>query len=291
MNESERERVEAARALLNPCLVCPRKCRVNRLAGETGYCGIGPDAVVSSAGPHFGEEPPLVGHGGSGTIFLAGCNLLCRFCQNDDLSHGRRGRAVSLDECAAAMLALEAEGCHNINFVTPTHVMPQLLEAVILARQRGLRVPVVWNCGGYESVESLRLLEGYVEIYMPDAKFADAGTAKRLADAADYPEVMKAAIREMHRQVGDLRVEHGVAVRGLLVRHLVMPEGLVEARAVVDFLADEISLHTCVNIMGQYHPEYHAHADPVARGRPTPQEIAEARDYALRRGLRLCDAL
>jgi len=289
MDENERKTLDEARSLLNPCRVCPRNCRVNRPAGELGYCKIGAEAVVSSAGPHFGEEPPLVGSGGSGTIFLAGCNLLCIFCQNYDISHGRQGAPAEPADIARVMLLLAGRGCHNVNFVTPTHVMPQLLEAVILARQKGLRVPVVWNCGGYESLEALGLLDGHVEIYMPDAKFTDAGTAKRLANAADYPEVMKAAIREMHRQVGDLVMERGIARRGLLVRHLVMPAGGAEARAVVDFLADEVSPNTYVNIMGQYHPEYHAHTDPVIRGYPTPEEIAEAREYALRRGLRLSD--
>jgi putative pyruvate formate lyase activating enzyme len=289
MNESERKTLEAARSLLNPCRVCPRNCRVNRLSHELGCCGIGAEAVVSSAGPHFGEEPPLVAHGGSGTIFLAGCNLLCIFCQNYDISHARHGTPAECGDIAKIMLLLERRGCHNINFVTPTHVMPQLLEAVILARERGLRLPVVWNCGGYESLESLGLLAGHVEIYMPDAKFADTRTAKRLANAADYPEVMKAAIREMHRQVGDLVMEHGIALRGLLVRHLVMPAGAAEAHAVIDFLADEVSPNTYVNIMGQYHPEYHAHGDPVIARQATPEEVASARDYALQRGLRLSD--
>jgi len=289
MNEADREKIAAARAMLSPCRVCPRNCGVDRLAGETGTCGIGTQAVVSSAGPHFGEEPPLVGRRGSGTIFLAGCNLLCIFCQNYDISHGRRGTPSTPGEIAEIMLLLERRGCHNVNFVTPTHVMPQLLEAIVAAREAGLRVPVVWNCGGYESVEALRLLEGYVEIYMPDAKFADASTAARLAHAPDYPEVMWAALREMHRQVGDLVIERGVARRGLLVRHLVMPGCADESQAIIDFLADEISADTYVNVMGQYHPEYHARDDPVIGRYPTQEEIRSAREHARRRGLRLSD--
>lgn len=289
MKDDERKRLEAARAMLNPCRVCPRDCGVDRPAGELGYCGIGGSAVVSSVGPHFGEEPVLVGRGGSGTIFLAGCNLLCMFCQNYDISHGRRGTPATPAEVAQMMLLLERRGCHNVNFVTPTHVMPRLLEAVMIARDAGLRVPVVWNCGGYESVEALRLLEGYVEIYMPDAKFADTETARRLANAPDYPERMKAALKEMHRQVGDLVVEHGVAKRGLLVRHLVMPAGAVETRAILDFLARELSANTYVNVMGQYRPEFRARGDPVIGRYPTQEEIVSARDYARRHGLRLSD--
>lgn len=289
MKEEDHRKLEAARAMLNPCRVCPRNCRVDRPSGELGYCGIGVEPLVSSAGPHFGEEPPLVGRGGSGTIFLAGCNLLCVFCQNYDISHDRRGTPTAPADVARMMLLLERRGCHNINFVTPTHVMPQLLEAILLAREGGLRVPVVWNCGGYESVEALRLLEGHVEIYMPDTKFGDAATAERLAAASDYPQVMKAALREMHRQVGDLVMEGGVARRGLLVRHLVMPGGAAETRSIIDFLADEISGNTYVNVMGQYRPEYRAGGDPTIARYPTREEIRAARAWALGRGLRLSD--
>ncbi len=305
MDDSDKKRLAAVYALMRPCRVCPRNCRVDRPAGKLGYCRVGPDALVASAGPHFGEEPPLVGTGGSGTIFLAGCNLLCSFCQNYDISHLAREGTVPLNgdseegqspfpRCSPAQIAeimrlLEARGCHNINFVTPSHVMPQLLDAILLAREAGLTVPVVWNCGGYESVEALRLLEGKVGIYMPDAKFWEPATAARLAQAPDYPEVMRAALREMHRQVGDLEVKSALATRGLLVRHLVMPGGLDEARAILDFLADEISPNTCVNVMGQYRPEYHARRDPVIHRRPTDEEIDSARDHARRRGLRLVE--
>ena len=289
MNETDRQRLAAARELLNPCRVCPRNCRVDRVRGEFGTCGIGDELVISSVGPHFGEEPQLVGRGGSGTIFLAGCNLLCVFCQNADISHGRRGTRAEPADVARMMLMLARRGCENVNFVTPSHVMPRLLEAILLARDEGLTVPVVWNCGGYESVEALRLLEGQVEIYMPDAKFATADTARTLADAPDYPEVMQAALREMHRQVGDLVTTHGVARRGLLVRHLVMPGLAHETRAILDFLADEISPDTSVNVMGQYRPEYHASQAPAIDRYPTADEIADARAYASRRGLRLCE--
>ncbi len=289
MNESDKKALAAAYARLRPCRLCPRNCRVDRAAGKLGYCGIGAEAVVSSAGPHFGEEPPLVGRHGSGTIFLAGCNLLCSFCQNHDISHLRRGETMAPAEIAELMRLLEARGCHNINFVTPTHVMPMLLDAIFLAREAGLLVPIVWNCGGYESAEALERLEGRVEIYMPDAKFWEPATAARLAAAPDYPEAMRAALREMHRQVGDLEVISGVATRGLLVRHLVMPGGLEEARAILDFLADEISPQTAVNVMGQYRPEHLARRDPVIGRYPTEDEIEGAREHARLRGLRLIE--
>ena len=289
MDANDAERLTTARAMLSPCRVCPRECRVDRARGELGYCGIAMQARVSSSGPHFGEEPQLVGRGGSGTIFLAGCNLLCTFCQNSDISHGRRGVDDTPGHIAHTALMLARRGCENVNFVTPTHVMPQLLEAILIARDEGLHVPVVWNCGGYESVEALRLLEGVVDVYMPDAKFAGADTAARLADAPDYPEVMRAALCEMHRQVGALVTAGGVARRGLLVRHLVMPGLADETRAIVDFLVDEIGPGTSVNVMGQYRPEYRACETPAIARRATPEEIAAARDYAHARGLRLCE--
>ncbi len=276
-----------AYALMNPCRLCPRRCMVNRGGGEVGFCGVGSEALLSSVGPHFGEESVLVGRGGSGTIFLAGCNLLCSFCQNYDLSHLRRGSPVPVDEIMQMMMGLARQGCHNINFVTGTHVMPQLLDAILRARQGGMTLPVVWNCGGYESVEALKLLEGHVDIYMPDAKFAEGETGERLASAPDYFEVMKAALLEMHRQVGDLVIRNGLARRGLLVRHLVMPGLGEETRRIIDFLVDEVSPNVFVNVMGQYRPEYHATGDAIIGRHPTVAEIAEAKRYARERGLRL----
>ncbi len=281
--------VEDAYGLLAPCRVCPRRCEVDRLQDERGFCGIGATPIVSSAGPHFGEEPCLVGRGGSGTIFLAGCNLGCVYCQNHDISHARQGEENSVDDVVEAALALERHGCENVNFVSPTHVGPQLLDAIVRARAAGLTVPIVWNCGGYESIEMLRLLAGHVEIYMPDLKYADGEVAGRFSGAEDYPAVARAAIREMHRQVGDLSIEQGVAWRGLLIRHLVLPRSLAGSRAVIDFLADEVSGDTFINVMGQYRPEYQARRYPELDRRPTRQEIAEAVDYAACRGLRLSD--
>ena len=279
---------------MRPCTLCPRNCRVDRAAGERGFCGAPAEPVVASAGPHFGEEPCLVGRGGSGTIFLAGCNLRCVFCQNFDISHSIVGERMDASAVARLMVALEARGCENVNFVTPTHVAPALAEAVLEARGGGLRVPVVWNCGGYESVEALRPLEGLVEIYMPDFKFARRESAERYCGAPDYPERAREALGEMHRQVGDLRVEDGVARRGLLVRHLVMPGGLEETREVLEFLAS-LSPRTSVNVMGQYRPEGlvlrpegRSEWAAIAR-RPTPDEVAEARRLAAGLGLRVVE--
>ena len=281
------EGFELNEELLRSCQLCPRKCRVNRLAGELGFCGIGPEAVVASAGPHFGEESVLVGRGGSGTIFLAGCNLKCVFCQNYDISHSDAGVKTSPTELAELMLSLQAHGCENINFVTPTHVVVQIAKAIEIARQRKLRVPIVYNCGGYESVSSLQGLEGLVDIYMPDFKFTDGQVAQRLCRAADYPDICRAAISEMHRQVGDLRIKNGLATRGLLVRHLVLPNGLAGSQEVLDFLAKEISPHTFVNVMGQYRPCYRAGEFSEIARMPNLDEIDEAKNYARKLGLRL----
>lgn len=222
----------------DPCRLCPRRCNVHRRVGEVGFCGIGAAPLVSSIGPHFGEESVLVGAGGSGTIFFAGCNLGCVFCQNYELSHLREGRRISIEQLTDAMLGLQQAGCININFVTPTHVAAPMAAAIELARGKGLRIPTVYNSGGYDSVETLKLLEGLIDIYMPDMKYADPKVAEGLSAAADYPQINFAAVKEMHRQVGDLRTENGIATAGLLVRHLVLPENLAASTEVIDFLAD-----------------------------------------------------
>ena len=281
------DRVQQALALMESCALCPRHCGVNRLRGETGFCGIGARPVVASAGPHFGEEPPLVGQGGSGTIFFSGCNLGCVFCQNYDISHLRSGSEVTVERLVRLMLQLESGGCHNVNFVTPTHVMPHVLAAVHQARKEGLTAPIVYNCGGYEALDALKLLDGAVEIYMPDAKYASGEAAAKYSKAPDYPEVMKAALREMHRQVGDLEIVDGVARRGLLVRHLVMPNNVSGSREIIDFIADEISPNTYVNVMGQYRPVFQAKGDPQIGRCPTEDEFTDAYGYAEQRGLRL----
>jgi putative pyruvate formate lyase activating enzyme len=241
--------------LLLSCRVCPRHCGVNRMSGERGFCLSGAQAVVCSAAPHFGEERPLVGNGGSGTIFFTSCNLKCVFCQNYEISHLMEGREVSTSELGEIMIALQKMGTLNINFVTPTHFIPQIIAAVEWAAENGLHVPLVYNTGGYDSVESLQILDGIIDIYMPDMKFMDSDVCRDLMSAPDYPDVVKAAVREMHRQTGDLEIgPDGAATRGLLVRHLVMPEGSAGTREVMRFLAREISPHTYVNIMDQYRP-------------------------------------
>ncbi len=271
----------------SPCTLCPRKCNVQRSKGQTGFCGIADMPVVSSVGPHFGEESVLVGRGGSGTIFFAGCNLGCVFCQNFDISHHRHGSEVTIEHLAQYMLRLQRYGCSNINFVTPTHVVPAIVAAIELGRKSGLTLPTVYNCGGYDSVDTLQLLDGYMDIYMPDMKYSDSAAAKELSAAPDYPEVNFAAVREMHRQVGDLQMEDDLATRGLLVRHLVLPNGLAGSAKVIDFLAGQISPKTVINVMDQYRPCYKASSHPKINRRPTLQEIESVRQYAIEKELRV----
>ena len=279
-------RIEQAYEHLSACDLCAQECHVDRHT-KKGVCRTGVRAVVSSHGPHHGEEsplsgPPYVGRG-SGTIFFTWCNLKCRFCQNYEISQlgdpltGAGGHEVEPEEIAAMMLELQAMGCHNINFVSPSHVVAQILAAVAIAAQAGLRLPLVYNTGGYDSLTALQLLDGVVDIYMPDMKYADARSALRLSKARNYPEVNRAAIKEMHRQVGDLVMdERGVAQRGLLVRHLVMPGGMAGTPEVARFLAKEISRDTYINVMAQYHPAYKASEHPPLDRRITPKEYAQA---------------
>ncbi len=249
------EKVSRAREMLRDCHVCPRDCSVNRLEGETGFCGIGAHAVVASTHPHYGEEEPLVGTGGSGTIFFTSCNLKCIFCQNFEISQLMEGEAVDTPSLGSLMLKLQELGCHNINFVTPSHVVPQIIDALQWAAARGLSVPLVYNTGGYDALETLAILDGVIDIYMPDLKFMDGKITRAAMNAEDYPEVAKRAIREMQRQVGDLQInDDGVATRGLLVRHLVMPKDLAGTREAMRFVAREVSTNTYVNIMDQYRP-------------------------------------
>ncbi len=244
-----------ATSLIEDCALCPRQCHVNRAAGETGICNTGKNARVSSIHAHFGEEPPLVGTHGSGTIFFTHCNLMCNFCQNWDISHEGYGEDVSDAALADMMLALQARGCHNINFVTPTHVVPQILSAVAIAAPKGLNIPLVYNSSGYDRVETLALLDGVIDIYMPDFKFWDEKMAEMTCGAPDYPGVARRAVSEMHRQVGDLIINGGgLARRGLLVRHLAMPGGIADTRRIMRFIVENISKDTYVNVMSQYRP-------------------------------------
>jgi putative pyruvate formate lyase activating enzyme len=284
-------RAVQALAMLEDCRLCPRACGANRLHGEPGFCRTGRYARVASFGAHFGEESPLVGTHGSGTIFFSSCNLLCSFCQNYDISHLRDGVEVGAKELAGMMIDLADKGCHNINFVTPTHVVPQILEALELAAQAGLDLPLVYNTGGYDSKETIRLLEGIFDIYMPDFKFWEEGPAKTFCSASDYREVASAACKEMHAQVGDLVIDReGVAHRGMLVRHLVMPGDLAGTREVMRFLAQEISRNTYVNVMDQYRPCYKAKDDPRINRRITHAEYEEAIEAARAAGLQRLDS-
>ncbi len=293
-----KRRVESAVAMLADCRACPRDCGVNRLEDHWSACKTGRHAVVASYFPHFGEEDCLRGWKGSGTIFFAHCNLRCVFCQNWDISQavkpGPAAPGSSADEIASMMLELQDHGCHNINFVTPEHVVPQVLEAVYEAVGMGLRLPIVYNTGAYDSLHSIELLDGVVDVYMPDFKFWDGAVAKRLVLAEDYPQTARAAVLAMHRQVGDLVCdEDGLALRGLLVRHLVMPGGLAGTREVLRFLAEEVSPDTYLNIMDQYSPAGQVVKRPeqyadIGR-RITSAELAQAREIAREVGLRRLD--
>ncbi len=284
-------RVEKALQLLESCKLCPRECNVNRLNGEVGICETGRRARVASYNSHFGEESPLVGKYGSGTIFLSSCNLLCIFCQNYEISHLKEGVEVEPSQMAAMMLELSRNGCHNINFVTPTHVVPQILEALLLAAKDGLMLPLVYNCSGYEQVETLKLLDGIIDIYMPDFKFWDKKWAKRYCNAPDYPERAREALKEMHRQVGDLVMDReGIAQRGLLVRHLVMPNNVSGTKNIMDFIAKEISPNTYVNVMDQYRPCGRAGGDEFINRRLTAREYREAVESAKKAGLTRLDS-
>ncbi len=284
------EALARASRWMRKCTMCPRMCRVDRLAGETGFCKTGKLAVVASFGPHYGEERPLVGRGGSGTIFFSHCNLSCAFCQNFDISHGGEGAPAGPRELAEIMLSLQDKGCHNINLVSPTHVIEPVLGALRVAVENGLCVPLVYNCGGYERVPALKLLEGIVDIYMPDFKFWDSSAALRLCGAPDYPARAREALREMHRQVGELVLDdRGVARKGVLVRHLVMPGGLAGTAGIAGFIADQISTGTYVNIMDQYRPCGRALEHEAINRGITREEFREALEAAQKAGLTRLD--
>jgi putative pyruvate formate lyase activating enzyme len=285
-----RDKVEKALDELRSCRVCPRNCDVDRLADKKAVCRTGRHALVSSAFPHFGEEDCLRGWNGSGTIFFAACNLRCVFCQNHDISWKPAGEEMTAREIGALMLQLQEQGCHNVNFVTPEHVAPQVLEAIYEAIPMGLRVPIVYNTSAYDSLRSLELMDGVVDVYMPDFKFWDPAQAKRLVLADDYPATARAAIREMHRQVGDLVFdEDGLALRGVLVRHLVMPGGVAGTREILRFLAREVSPDVFVNVMDQYYPSNQVTKRPDqyadVNRRVSSEEMREALRIAAEEGI------
>ena len=286
------DRVRSAYEVLSSCTLCPRCCGVDRCGGEKGFCRGEVLPRISSYGPHFGEEPPLVGRYGSGTIFFAHCTMRCEFCQNFEISHLGQGEETGCDELARMMIELERRGCHNINLVSPTHYVPQIIEAVAIAAGMGLSIPLVYNTGGYDRVQTLRLLDGIIDIYMPDAKYGEEEMAVALSHAPGYVEAMKSSILEMHRQAGDLSVVDGIAERGLIIRHLVLPEGMAGTEAVMAFIAGEVSRDSYVNIMDQYRPMGNVYRNdklPPALRRPVTEEeyreaIRAARKHGLYRG-------
>lgn len=288
ISETElQRRIETAYQLLEHCRVCPRECGVNRLKNDKlGFCRSGLNPVISSVSPHHGEEPPLSGTKGSGTIFFTNCNLRCAYCQNYPISQMGNGAERSPGELACQMLWLQEQGCHNLNLVTPTHFMPQILKALGIARERGFSLPIVYNTSGYESVESLRLLDGIVDIYLPDMRYSDESTARRFSVAPYYPEINRAAVMEMYRQVGNLQLdEKGIAKRGLIIRHLVLPHGISGTDGVMKFLAEEISKDVFISLMSQYFPAFKANEMKELSRRITAKEYEDARRIMEKYGL------
>ena len=284
-------RVDAAYHHMQDCDLCARYCHVNRLKTTQGaVCRTGERAVVHSFGPHHGEENPLRGWNGSGTIFFSWCNLRCVYCQNWEISQKGIGREVEPEELADMMLSLQADGCHNINLVSPSHVVAQVIAAVHIAAQHGLRLPLVYNTGGYDSPEALALLDGIIDIYMPDMKYGDSILAREYSKVRNYVAVNQAAVKEMHRQVGDLQLDdEGIAQRGLLVRHLVLPGNLADTDKILAFLANEVSRNTYLNLMDQYHPCYRADEYPLLDHSITMQEYQHALKQAAQHGLHRLD--
>jgi len=275
---------------LTSCNICAHKCGVNRREGELGICKTGGKAKISSYGRHMGEENPLRGYQGSGTIFFTRCNLRCQYCQNHDISQSDSGNEIEPEDLAGFMLELQDAGCHNINFVSPSHVVPQIMAGVLIAAQAGLNIPLVYNTGGYDSMPTLTLLNGVIDIYMPDMKYADPQIAERYSKIPDYPRVNRIAVKEMHSQVGDLLLdERGIAKRGLLIRHLILPNNLAGTDHIIKYIAEEISKNTYLNLMDQYRPAYRAHHYPELNRRISQEEYDKAVFMAESAGLTRLD--
>lgn len=280
------ERSEMLHDLMKECRLCPNECKAERAKGETGLCHSTDEVLVSSYNAHFGEEPPISGFMGSGTIFFTNCNLSCVYCQNFDISQLRHGTGITTDQLAGIMLNLQNSGCHNINFVSPTHFVPQIVDALIIAIKKGLQIPLVYNCGGYESIETLKLLDGIIDIYMPDVKYSDSAIGEQYSGVISYWETVKTALKDMHRQVGNLKLnKREIAESGILIRHLVLPNKLAGTFDVLKFIADEISVDTYVNIMDQYHPVYKADQHSELNRYISKEEYGEAVDFAKKLGL------
>lgn len=281
------QRIKKLFKILENCEVCPKKCHVNRLKGEKGVCQLGAKPVVSAFHPHFGEESVLVGEFGSGTIFFTSCNLACVYCQNYEISQLRIGKEISFERLAETMIKLQDLGCHNINLVSPTSHVPTIVKSLVIAKDMGLKLPLVYNTNAYDSVEVLKLLNGIIDIYMPDAKYSDNSLALKYSDASSYFEVMKKAIKEMHRQVGDLVLDkNGIAIKGVLVRHLVLPNDIGGSEKIFDFLSKEISKNTFLNIMDQYRPYFKAKDCPGLNRPTTRGEYLKAIELAKKAGLK-----
>lgn len=281
-----RERVEKAKEISKRCVLCPRVCMANRYKGDIGECGVGRYALISAYGPHFGEERVLRGWRGSGTVFFAGCNMRCVYCQNYEISQYKEGYEVSPEELAWIFLRVQEMGCHNLNLVTPSHVIWQILEALYIAVQRGFKLPIVYNTSSYDSIQSLKLMEGIVDVYMPDIKYSDSKVAEKYSGVKNYWEVAKKALKEMHKQVGDLVInEQGLAVRGLLIRHLVLPNNVAGSKEVIKFIAEEVSKNSWVNIMDQYYPTYRAFEYHEISRRITGKEYYEVVEFARKMGI------
>lgn len=279
-------RVDKLYELMKECKLCPRNCKAKRFEKRYGVCRSTEQIYVSSLMTHFGEETVLVGWNGSGTIFFTNCNLWCLYCQNYDISHLKNGEPISVQQLAEAMLSLQQLGCHNINLVTPTHYVPMIVESLNIAAEKGLNIPIVYNCGGYESVETLKYLDGIIDIYMPDIKYSDNRNSKKYSGVKDYWDVARKAVIEMHRQVGDLKINNfGIAERGLLVRHLVLPNNISGSEKVLEFIANEVCIDTYVNIMDQYRPCFKAKFFPELNRRITESEYQYVLDYAESLGL------
>lgn len=282
-----KERRDILYSYLESCVLCPRECRVNRLRGEKGFCGVDAQLWVSSYGPHYGEEPPLSGTSGSGTIFFTFCNLKCVYCQNYSISQLGDGDVISIQDLARIMLYLQGIGCHNINLVTPTHFLPQIVSALVIAVEKGLKIPIVYNTSGYEKVEILKLLDGIIDIYLPDMRYSSEVNSVRYSSAPEYPRFNRIAVKEMFRQVGNLEVDkNGIARRGLIIRHLVMPEDVSGTEEVLRFIAEEISKDTYISLMAQYRPMYKAIDIPIINRRITREEYKRAIEIAKSLGLR-----
>ncbi|WP_448584055.1 radical SAM protein [Thermocrinis sp.] len=278
-DEEWKDRVERALALLESCRVCPHECKVNRLKDEKGFCNTGRYAIVDSYFPHRGEEKPIRGYRGSGTVFFSYCNMRCIYCQNYQISQLGEGKEVKPDELAQMFLDLQKMGCHNLNLVSPSHVVPQIIEALYMAVKKGFRLPIVYNTSSFDSLESLKLMDGIVDVYLADLKYADSQIGRKYSKVKNYWEVAKEALREMHRQVGDLTLDsNGLAIRGVLVRHLVLPNGLAGTEEVAKFLRS-LSLNMAVNVMDQYYPAYKAWDYPELSRRINYREYTQALSF------------